>query len=210
MVSYCIDCGTRVSRKEYIRCRPCKDIYWRGKNTPFWKGKKKCIDCGKEISKQKYTRCGSCRQKGELNNQYIDGKGKYGEYMSVLIPEHPFANKKGRVLEHRLVMEKKLGRYLKEDEYVDHINGDKYDNRPENLRLATRSQNAANQGLTSQNTSGYKGVSQYGNKYRSRIKYKQKLIYLGSYNTKEEAVVAYDKAALHYFGEFAKLNFPQK
>jgi len=122
MAHVCIDCGKKVSRPSYTRCRKCKDIYWCGKNSPFWKPKRKCIDCGKELSKSKYTRCQSCAEKGELNHRYIDGKSKYGQYIAILKPTHPNANKKGRVLEHRLVMEKHIGRYLKKDEYIDHIN----------------------------------------------------------------------------------------
>lgn len=66
------------------------------------------------------------------------GKGKrfssHG-YVQVSVPEHPFAEKCGYLYEHRLVMEKIIGRYLRSEEMVHHKNGNKADNNPENLVL---------------------------------------------------------------------------
>lgn len=56
-------------------------------------------------------------------------------YVLVHVPNHPHADAKGYVREHRLVMEQKLGRYLRDDEHVHHINGKKSDNRPKNLEV---------------------------------------------------------------------------
>lgn len=91
---------------------------------------------------------------------------------------------------------------------VDHINGNKLDNRVENLRLATPSENVQNKKRKRNNQSGYKGVSYYyAGKWRARIDVDGHEINLGYYDDKEDAAHAYDEAARHYFGEFARTNF---
>jgi len=89
---------------------------------------------------------------------------------------------------------------------VDHKNGDKLDARRENLRVATKSQNAANVGRLSTNRTGLKGVSKQANRFRAFVHKGGKTIYLGSFDTKEEAACKYDREAKKLFGEFAKTN----
>lgn len=95
---------------------------------------------------------------------------------------------------------------------VDHINGEKLDNRRENLRLATNSENQANR-RAARGKSKFKGVTWQKRTYdesrgywKAQIVVQGELHYLGKYNTDLEAATAYNEAALKHFGEFAHLN----
>jgi hypothetical protein len=91
---------------------------------------------------------------------------------------------------------------------VDHKDRNRLNNQRENLRSATRSQNGANRGKQTNNTSGFVGVSYYKqkNKYTAQIHYKGKKKCIGYYDNKIDAAKAYNRYALFYFGEFAVLN----
>lgn len=89
---------------------------------------------------------------------------------------------------------------------IDHINRDKLDNRLTNLRFCSKSDNQANVGLKSNNSSGYKGIRRSGEKWFARlVKYKHEYT-SKTFSTKEEAALAYNKIALEHFGDFAYLN----
>lgn len=91
------------------------------------------------------------------------------------------------------------------DQTVDHRSGDTLDNRRSNLRICTDSQNHANRRVV-QGSSGFKGVSRAAKRWSARVRVQGKRIWLGVYDTPEEAARVYDRAAMAHFGEFAATN----
>jgi hypothetical protein len=89
---------------------------------------------------------------------------------------------------------------------VDHINVNPLDNRRENLRIATHTQNQCNKTKYSNNTSGFKGVSFHkkAQKFNARISIDGKRKHIGLFATAAAAHEAYKKAAVKYHGEFAR------
>lgn len=100
------------------RCKNCGMIY-----RPDGSNSKRCSLC--QIRQQ--TRI-SNRRKG---SKRLNHKG----YVLVYLPTHPMASKSGYILLHRLVMSNHLKRILKRNEVVHHIDGDKLNNKVENLEL---------------------------------------------------------------------------
>ena len=100
---------------------------------------------------------------------------------------------------------------LSSDLVVDHINGDPLDNRKENLRLTTQSNNALNKSKMSPNTSGIIGVSpdkrpERKNKWVAEIRYKNVKTYIGSFKDISEAAYARYCAEVLLFKEFRNTN----
>ena len=91
---------------------------------------------------------------------------------------------------------------------IDHMNNNKLDNRKQNLRLCSPSQNGSNMKIPKSNKSGFKGVSwnKQHKKWSAYIYKNYKHIFIGSFEDKQEAALAYNKAATVYFGEFARIN----
>jgi len=88
---------------------------------------------------------------------------------------------------------------------IDHINHERTDNRAENLRWATTSENNMNASIKSNNTSGYPGVyfDKRRNKWVARISINGKETQLGYFLTIEEAIEARKQAEIQYYGEYA-------
>lgn len=103
---------------------------------------------------------------------------------------------------------------IPDNKEIDHINGDKLDNRRCNLRLATHSENQANKKIGINNISGFKGVSVTFRKYKGTI-YKyyvaqiskdSKIRNLGTFKYINKAIEKYNKEAIKLFGEYAKVS----
>lgn len=91
-----------------------------------------------------------------------------------------------------------------EGKHIDHINGNGKDNNPKNLRLATRSQNQQNRSIQKNNKIGHKNIRYHNSckKFTVQFGLKNKIIYIGSYSTIEEAIAARDLAGKQIAGEF--------
>lgn len=108
--------------------------------------------------------------------------------------------------EHTLIWLYHYGVWPKDQ--IDHINGNRSDNRLENLREATNQQNQFNTGGRRNSTSTYKGVSWHREtqKWQAKISIDRKQYYLGIFNTEQEAVKAYNNSAKFYHKEYMKGN----
>lgn len=140
-----------------------------------------------------------CRAKNQWGRENPNWRGgritEPDGRVRVYSPDHPLAIKDGYVYEYRLVAEKKLGRFLRNDEIVHHIDGDPSNNDPENLEVMSQSRHAfIEAAMRKTNPSGIRtsGVRQTpnGKRWSARATWRAKENYLGTFNTKQEATDA--------------------
>lgn len=125
---------------------------------------------------------------------YGAGKPYFAAY------SHVENGKNIKIILHRIILGKSNGMI------IDHINGNTLDNRKCNLRFCTKTENSRNRKRNLK--SKYKGICFHEStgKWEARIKVNKKSIYLGIYNSPEDAHIAYCKAAKKYHGDFANFG----
>lgn len=107
---------------------------------------------------------------------------------------------------HRIIYEMHKGE-IEKGLQIDHIDGDPLNNKIENLRVCTQTQNRQNSKLSSNNTTGYRGVVRTkNNKFQARLTLEGKKLYLGLFDTPKEAFDCVETTRKELYGEFATLR----
>ena len=153
-----------------------------------------------------------------IDDKFFDEISKITWYITKVSDQLAYAfcrTKEGNTIYmHRKIMEMQLGRKLERIEEVDHIDNNGLNNQLENLRIVSRSENQANQRGHRDSKSKYIGVhfnTRYTNPYRVKLMKNGINIHVNKgFDSAEEAAEIRDLLSIKYFGEYAKLNFPDK
>lgn len=132
---------------------------------------------------------------------------RVGKFYATRSTRHDLDKKKFQLIYmHRFIVGDKPGFV------IDHINRNSLDNRKENLRYVTISQNGWNTEKQKRNTTGFKGVrlDKRRNKFYPGITVNSQFFWGGYFDAAEDAARAYDLLAKKHHGEFATLNFPKE
>ncbi len=212
----------RVSCGSCIECRRLRTQRWRkegkredfnpkGKDLPSQEYLRECFDyifaTGQLVwlnrplshfTSEGYQKTFSTRFCGKIAGHYHSRNG----YLEIRFNKDLY---KGHRIIWKLLTGEDPGNML------DHIDGDVSNNRIENLRVTTAQDNARNAAKRPSRsaTSQYKGVTRDNDKWLSGITINDRAVGLMKFDTEHEAAVYYDTLALKYFGEYAKLNFPE-
>ena len=140
-------------------------------------------------------------------SQFVWWENKSGYAVRSVTLEEKASGRRGSTQMHRHIMKAVKG------QIIDHANMDKLDNRKENLRFCTHSQNHANETARASSagrTSSFKGVAWSPEKacWRAAIVKDGRQRHLGYFHEERDAAHAYDYEAVQLFGEFARLNIP--
>ncbi len=124
-----------------------RDLETTDHNVWYWSRKYGLRD--ENISKSDAVKAGLKKQypdgrSGKNSSNWQGGRVKRQGYIVIHRPDHPRSPSNGYVMEHRLIMEDHLGRYLEPNEVVHHLNGIKDDNRIENLEVVNRGDYVSN------------------------------------------------------------------
>lgn len=113
-------------------------------------------------------------------------------------------NRKIRLLFHRFITN------CPSDQQVDHINGNTFDNRKENLRVCNHAQNHRNLAISKNSKTGVPGVRKIGKKYKAEIGFNNKKLYIGTFSTLKEAEIARKNKEKDLYGEFSRMNYAEE
>ena len=139
--------------------------------------------------------------KNKISGSQIDLLDKDNYY---IVFSRTIGNKNIRYKVHRIVYAIFNNENCLNDYYIDHIDSNRSNNDPKNLRIATASQNLLNRGKQKNNTSGHKNIYIHRNKYACKIQINTKEVYIGAFDTIEEAIEKRDAEGKKLIGEFYK------